>query len=52
VRFDTVLEAGGLQGLLARLFAPRLLRPLYADEMARLEQHARAHGPLGSASGA
>jgi hypothetical protein len=45
VRFDTVLEASGLEGLLARLFAPRLLRPLYADELARLEQHARAHPP-------
>jgi hypothetical protein len=43
VRFDTVLEAGGLTGLLTRLFAPRLLRPLYADEMERLERHARAH---------
>ena len=50
VRFETVLEAGGLEGLLARLFAPRLLAPLYADEMARLEQHARAHPTLASAS--
>jgi hypothetical protein len=46
VRFDTVLEAGGIQGLLARLFAPGLLRPLYADELTRLEQHAQAHPAL------
>lgn len=43
VRFDTVLEARGLTGLSTRLFAPRLLRPLYEDEMERLERHARAH---------
>ncbi len=42
VRFDTVLRAGGLEGLLNRLFAPRLLKPLYADELERLERHARA----------
>ena len=43
VRFDTLMEAGGLPGLMTRLFAPGLLRPLYADELTRLEQHARAH---------
>ena len=48
VRFDTVVESGGLQGLLTRLFAPGLLRPLYADELERLEQHARAHPTLTS----
>jgi hypothetical protein len=46
VRFDTVMEAGGLEGLIARLFAPGILRPVYADEMARLEQHAKAHPAL------
>jgi hypothetical protein len=46
VRFDTVMEASGLQGLLTRLFAPRMLRSLYADELERLEQHARAHPAL------
>ena len=49
VRFDTVMEASGLQGLLTRLFAPGMLRPLYADELARLEQHARAHPALTAA---
>ncbi len=43
VRFDTLLQADGLPGLLTRLIAPRLLRPVYADELDRLEQHARAH---------
>lgn len=49
VRFDTLMEARGLAGLLTRLFAPRLLRPLYADELERLEHHAQQqnqHPPL------
>src|SRR5919202_1601599 len=29
VRFDTRLEDGGLEGMLTRLFAPRLLQPVY-----------------------
>ena len=43
VRFDTVLDSGGLQGLLNRLFAGRLLRPVYADELQRLERYAQSH---------
>jgi hypothetical protein len=46
VRFDTVLEAGGVGGLMLRLLAPGMLRPVYADEMARLERHAKAHPAL------
>ena len=46
VRFDTVIEAGGLMGLIARLAVPGMLRPIYAEEMARLEQHAQAHATL------
>jgi uncharacterized protein YndB with AHSA1/START domain len=42
VRFETVLEAGGVAALSNRLFAGRLLRAVYADELARLEMHARA----------
>jgi hypothetical protein len=42
VRFDTVLEAGGLEGLMNWFFAARLLRPLYADELQRLERYAQA----------
>jgi hypothetical protein len=50
VRFDTVMDSSGLQGLLTRLFAPGILRPIYADELDRLEQHARAHPPLPATS--
>jgi hypothetical protein len=38
-----VLEANGLGGWMTRLFAPRLLAPIYADELERLERHATAH---------
>jgi hypothetical protein len=41
VRFDTVLRAGGLEGLLNKVFAARLLHPLYADELERLERYAQ-----------
>jgi Polyketide cyclase / dehydrase and lipid transport len=48
VRFDTVLEARGLEGLMNRLFAARLLQPLYADELGRLERYARSQAaPVG-----
>ena len=46
VRFETVTEAGGLAGLLNRLFTGRLLRPIYEDELRRLEEYARAHPPM------
>ncbi|HEX2033922.1 MAG TPA: SRPBCC family protein [Chloroflexota bacterium] len=46
VRFDTVMEAGGLEGLLTRLLAPRLLGPVYADELTRLERLAQTHPAL------
>ena len=45
VRFDTILEEPGLQGFVTRLFAPRLLAPIYEDELDRLEALARAHAP-------
>jgi hypothetical protein len=50
VRIDTVLRARGLDGILLHLFGSRILGPLYADELARLERYARAHGPLPAAS--
>jgi len=50
VRFDTVIEASGLNGLLLRLFAPRLLGPLYRDELDRLERYAQAHAAGGAGS--
>jgi Polyketide cyclase / dehydrase and lipid transport len=43
VRFETVMEANGLEGLGNRLFAGRLLKPVYEDELRRLEAYARAH---------
>jgi hypothetical protein len=43
VRFDTILEESGLQGLTVRLFAVRLLAPIYEAELDRLEQAAHAH---------
>jgi hypothetical protein len=35
--------AAGLQGILNRVFAARLFRPVYEDELRRLEDHAKAH---------
>jgi hypothetical protein len=43
VRFDTVIDEGGLQGILNRLFGGRILGPIYADELARLEAYAGSH---------
>jgi hypothetical protein len=48
VRFDTVIDEGGLQGVLNRLFAARLLGPVYEDELIRLEEYAKAHRREGS----
>jgi uncharacterized protein YndB with AHSA1/START domain len=47
VRFDTVLNAGGLEGLLTRIFGPRMMLPLYSDELERLERYARAQSSSG-----
>ncbi|HYK69853.1 MAG TPA: SRPBCC family protein [Streptosporangiaceae bacterium] len=35
--------AGGVGGLLERMFAPRVLRAIYADELRRLDAYARDH---------
>ncbi len=43
VRFETVLESDGLEGVMNRLFAGRLLRPVYEDELRRLDEYALAH---------
>jgi hypothetical protein len=50
VRFDTILDDRGVQGLLTRLFAPRLLAPLYEDELERLEMHATSHRAVDTGS--
>lgn len=42
VRIETVWQgAKGFGGLMERLFAPRVLRKLYADELDRLDRYAR-----------
>lgn len=42
VRVETAWQgAGGVRGFFERLLAPRVLRPLYADELARLDRYAR-----------
>jgi hypothetical protein len=43
VSFDTVLEAGGLEGLMNKFFAARLLRPVYTDELEPLERDTQSH---------
>jgi hypothetical protein len=42
VRFETVLQAGGVAGLMNKFFAARLLAPVYADELERLERYAQS----------
>ncbi|MCC6175419.1 MAG: SRPBCC family protein [Chloroflexi bacterium] len=42
VRIDTLLVGTGLDGWLTRLAGPALMRPLFLDELARLERYARS----------
>jgi len=43
VRISTTWEgAGGVGGVFERLFAPRVMRGIYADELERLNDYARA----------
>jgi hypothetical protein len=37
--------AGGIGALFERMFAPRVLRAIYADELERLDAYAREHRP-------
>ncbi|MBV9599537.1 MAG: SRPBCC family protein [Chloroflexi bacterium] len=46
LRIDTTLNAPGVEGLLMRWFGARLMQPLYADEMSRLEKYAQAHAAV------
>jgi len=42
VRITTSWDgAGGVGGFFERLFAPRVMRRMYADELARLDRYAR-----------
>lgn len=44
VQISTTWEgAGGIGGFFERTFAPRVLRRLYADELTRLNEYAKAH---------
>ena len=43
LRIDTTLQAPGLEGVFLRWFGARLLRPVYAEELARLERCAQSH---------
>ena len=50
VRIATEWEgAGGIGGFFERTFAPRVMRGIYADELARLDAYARAEAGPGSA---
>ncbi len=37
--------AGGIGGLFERMFAPRVMRAIYVDELKRLDAYARQHRP-------
>jgi Polyketide cyclase / dehydrase and lipid transport len=44
VRISTAWDgAGGVGGFFERMFAPRVLRSIYADELKRLDAYAREH---------
>ena len=44
VRISTAWDgAGGIGGFFERMFAPRVLRAIYADELKRLDAYAREH---------
>jgi Polyketide cyclase / dehydrase and lipid transport len=46
VRISTAWDgAGGMGGLFERMFAPRVMRAIYADELNRLDAYAREHRP-------
>jgi len=46
VRISTAWDgASGIGGFFERMFAPRVLRAIYADELKRLDDYAREHRP-------
>jgi hypothetical protein len=48
VRISTSWQgAGGVGGFFERMFAPRAMRGIYADELERLNQYAREHAAQG-----
>jgi uncharacterized protein YndB with AHSA1/START domain len=49
VRIETVWQgAGGVGGFFERLFAPRVMKGIYQDELERLNAYARDHSASGS----
>jgi hypothetical protein len=50
VRFETEFDEPGLGGVMLRIAIGRILGPLYADELARLEAYARQHTALAAAA--
>jgi Polyketide cyclase / dehydrase and lipid transport len=50
VRFDTVFDEPGLGGILLRLLIGRMLGPLHADELERLDAYSHAHRPVAVAA--
>jgi hypothetical protein len=50
VSFDTEFDEPGLSGVFLRLFIGRMLGPLYADELARLDAYAHTHSPAAVAT--
>jgi hypothetical protein len=48
VRISTTWNgAGGVGGFFERLFAPRVMRGIYTDELERLNTYAREHATTG-----
>jgi hypothetical protein len=48
VRISTAWDgAGGIGGVFERMFAPRVLRGIYADELRRLGEYARGQRSAG-----
>jgi hypothetical protein len=47
VRIESVVRAGGLEGLLLAWFGKRLLVPLLSEELERLDRYAQAHQAAG-----
>ena len=41
VQFETTWQSAGVSGLIERLFAPRMLRGVYLDELERLDRYVR-----------
>lgn len=41
IQFETTWQSAGVTGLIERLFAPRMLRGVYLDELERLDRYVR-----------